>query len=308
MRIYYRISDNSYPKVKLPGATKKVCLENLKKVLMPMDEDLVIIADNCGPGTIEWLKTMNHPVHETHLGNAGALLFAMQDALKTHANNYKPLYFLEDDYLHEPTRAYWAMQDARYELLNRIYVGGGRNSGYWTLYDHPDKYSSLYNYHEVGKVVRTRHTHWRTSISTTMTFAVHLTTLKQDFPIWEKFLVEATKNGTNHPPDHEIFKALGEAGRELFVAIPGAALHTDLTTYVPPSPRTITAHCTQQVEQWAIELMWDRLLKEVMSYPEGGTIFRDMFGAEEPTRNFPGLARLAAVHELIYNPMFRVDL
>lgn len=289
MRIYYRISDKSYPKIKLPGATKRECLKNLVKVLMPLDKDLVIIADNCGPGTLEWLRSMKYEVHETNLGNAGALLYSL--SLAKEVKNSSTFYFVEDDYLHDPKRAYWLMEEGRWCGGKGPYVSSNH---YWTLYDHPDKYSRAYSYHEVGKVTRTKHGHWKQSISTTMTFATTAGALQIDFPIWEAFLRDAMKGNANHPPDHEIFKALRETGRELYVSIPGAAMHTDLTPY---------GHLgDDQIDQFAVDLLFDKFFAEIEADPLAKVVVKDMFGGDEPSRSFTNLARLAAVWESLQAP------
>ena len=210
MKIYYRISDNSYCKPKIPGATKLFCLEN---AMDELNAKFILIADNCNNPNL--YKKTGVTVIETALGNAGSFLFAMRKALEEPPDEI--IYFLEDDYIHRP-----------FHQSSKIITEGLEKSDYITLYDHPDKYESEYNYGEECSVFKTNNSHWRTTISTTMTFAAKAKTIKEDFEIFEPFLQG------NHPSDHEIFIALGKQKRTrnnaiLSVCIPGIACHTDLT-------------------------------------------------------------------------------
>lgn len=296
MRIYYRISDNSYPKIKLPGATKKECLLNLIQVFLPLDNELTIIADNCSPGTLEWLHSLRFAVHETNLGNAGSLLYAITQAKKEleKSNHYarSPIYFVEDDYLHQPNRARFLLSEGRWASSGLPFSKDTKH--YWTLYDHPDKYSIAYNYHETGKVTRTKHGHWRQSVSTTMTFATTYETLESDFPIWESFLKESIKNNAGHPPDHDIFKALNKSGRELYVSIPGASCHADLTS--------IGLLGESELDAFAIELMFDKFYSTLSLDPLAKTMIDEMLGTnKEATKSIYNLARLASIWECLQN-------
>lgn len=290
MKYYYRISDSSYHKIKLPGASKRVCLENFIDVFMPLPEELIIVADNCGIGTLNWLRRLDFDLRVTNLGNAGALLYSLKDALAKNTKRYEGFYFVEDDYLHDPKRAYKVLQEGRWCVKKRTpgSLSLGEKTEYWTLFDHPDKYSAMYQHHEVGRIYRSQYSHWKQSVSTTMTFATTYDVLDSDFPIWESHLDNAIEKGHGHPPDHEIFKSLGEAGRELYVAIPGAATHTDMTHF-----GLVGAH---HMDSFAVELMFDMLYEEVCRTEEGKLFAREMVG-EKPSKCFVNLSRLAAIKE-----------
>lgn len=196
MKTIYRISDASYHKAKLPGTNKQFCLENFAS-LFQID---FLIADKCE-------KSLNfcqsyHPI-ETNLGNSGALRKALEIAMDFENENF---YIVEDDYLHHPKSA-----GLLEEGLTRL--------AYATLYDHPDKYQEEYNFGEICRIFRTPSTHWKHSISTTMTFAVNSKTLREDREIWWKYTEDS------HPNDHTIFTQINN----LAVAIPGKSFHTDLT-------------------------------------------------------------------------------
>lgn len=249
MKLYYRISDNSYPKPKLVGATKEVCLMNFVKAFHevifgedgPPKEDWVppmtIIADKCEPKTQRMLAKTGIPVIFTDYGNAGSLIHALKLAIEE-CQDDDLIYFCEDDYLH--------LGDSL-KLLKE----GINYSDYLTLYDHPDKYTFQYSGGEYSKVFRTDTSHWRYTISTCMTFASKRKTIKEDIGVWEKFTRDP------HPHDHYVFSELNkEKQRKLGLCIPGAACHIDLE-YSLRLNRLF-------IEPWAIDLMINQLEYELV--------------------------------------------
>jgi len=251
MKIYYRISDNSYDKQKIPGVTKDICLRNFLKTFKDvifskevMDGEekppVTIIADRCSEETLKIVKETGLPMVETDLGNAASMHYAL-DLAAAECRDEELAYFVEDDYLH--------LGNAPILLRE-----GMLHSEYITLYDHPDKYTNMYNMGETSQVVRTNSTHWRYTVSTCMTFAVKVGTLKEDIEIFKKHRADVSddaplmksKDG-DHPMDHAIFTELKEKGRRLTVCIPGAACHTDLT-FSGLANRLL-------IEPWAIETM-----------------------------------------------------
>lgn len=229
MKLYYRISDKSYEKQKLIGATKEVCLLNCLVVFRSLTDqsDFTVIADNCNRKTVQLLENEGLRYKLTELGNAGSFRKAVELALEECADD-ELVYFVEDDYIHQP--------NARVLLEEGI-----KRADYVTLYDHPDKYTRLYNGGEFSKVIKTPSSHWRYTASTCMTFATKKSTLAKDLEVWKKHTSES------HPHDHHIFTELGKLGRRLAVCIPGAACHTDLT---------FSGSMNQVLlEPWAIEMM-----------------------------------------------------
>lgn len=229
MKVFYRISDGSYKKIKLPGADKEFCLRNFQSVFRHVES--YMIADNCQK-SLELVKDHNR-LHKTNLGNAGSLMYAIELAIKE-GKDSDELYFVEDDYLH---------LDKAYELIRE----GLGIADYVTVYDHPDKYTKLYDYGEVSKVVKTKSSHWRYTISTCMTFATTVAKLKEDLEVWKKHTTGF------HPHDHSIFTDLKQNGRSLAVCIPGVACHTDLTFSGWVN--------SVEIDEWAI----DMLCKEIES-------------------------------------------
>lgn len=191
---------------------------------------MTIIADRCERKTVKMLELTGIPYVLSDCGNAGSLRLVLQKAIELPEDEL--VYVVEDDYLHLPTAP-------------QLLLEGIRHADYITLYDHPDKYTSNYNGGEVSKVIRTPLSHWRFTISTCMTFATKVGTLKEDFQIWQKYI------SGPHPHDHLIFTDLSKIGRKLAVPIPGAACHTDL--------EFSTRVNYMLIDSWAIEQMISHL-------------------------------------------------
>lgn len=214
MKVYYRISDNSYLKPKLPGATKKFCLENFLSIFGK--EDVLIIADNVGDETFSMIQNLHLNVIRTQLSNAGSLWHAIQLAQQIPD---EAIYFVEDDYLHFQGITAFGHRNPVAAIQE-----GLKFSDYVTLYDHPDKYNSEYNFGETSRCFKTKHSHWRHTISTCMTFSTTSKILRDDIEIWREF------TQGQHPHDHLIFDSLkNRKQRCLAVSIPGMACHMDLT-------------------------------------------------------------------------------
>jgi hypothetical protein len=259
MHLFYRISDKSYTKPKMPGATKEVCLKNFLSCFADLiftDEvinkgkrpPITILADNCTRATMKIVNDTGLPVMEIQLGNAGSAFRAIELAVDT-LDNDEIVYFSEDDYLHTG-KAVPLIED------------GLKHSDYVTLYDHPDKYTTQYGGGETSRVVMTRNSHFRYTISTCMTFGTRVKTLIEDMDIWKKWTSE------DHPYDHEIFNDLRAKSRSLILPIPGAACHMDLTFFGQIK--------MLMMEDWAIEYLTQELEKTMG--PEGKSILGNRKG------------------------------
>ena len=122
------------------------------------------------------------------------------------------IYFLEDDYLH---REGWI--DILLEGFEQI------GADYYTLYDHPDKYW-LPMYEELqSKVIATTNMHWRTTPSTTNTYACKFKTLKKHFDIHTQYCDLVAK----WTKDHDKFTHLWRAGSNLISCVPGYSTHVE---------------------------------------------------------------------------------
>lgn len=220
MKIYYRISDGSYKKNRLPHATKQGCLENFLKHF-PKDE-IIIYADNVKDDTYAWLSTYGCDLVRSNGGSsAGGFRIVMDAALQLSAN--EQVYFVEDDYFH--------LENSRAILLE-----GLERAHYITLYDHPDKYipaqmggNPLIDLDgaEDTKVFLTANRHWKLTNSTTMTFATTVQTLTEDQTVWRQFT-----SGT-YPRDFNCFIELRNMGRTLASPIPTLSTHCEVEWVAP---------------------------------------------------------------------------
>lgn len=227
IKVLYRISDGGNPKVKLPNATKEHCLTNCLAVFGT--GNVTVFADNCGPETLEMVLSKGINPIEIKLGNAMSWRHIVGYALDTYTDN-QAVYLLEDDYLHLPVSPVALLE-------------GLEMADYVTLYDHPDKYQNDGGnpYVELGgersRVLLSGTTHWKTTNSTTMTFAARVKTLKEDQAIWWEF----TSKG--FPNDFGAFQHLQGLGdwqnrifgkkRVLISSIPGLSTHCE-TAWLSP--------------------------------------------------------------------------
>ena len=178
LHVIYRISDKGHPKPKLPNAGKGDCLINAVNEFGA--ENFHVIADNCTEATLDVLKSTGLSLEVTANGNSGTCRHIFSEVI----NRYAPddfVYLLEDDYLHLP--------GSRAALLEGLAI-----ADYVTLYDHPDMYhpdgnsmnSFVHDDMPKSSIYLTAHTHWRSTVSTTMTFAARVQTLIEDRDVFIK--------------------------------------------------------------------------------------------------------------------------
>lgn len=178
--ILFRISSRGYPKVKVDGVDKHDSLKNLVNTFKGWE--FICVADNCDDALIGHLKENYQfdQLIETKLGNPGSFWKLYEIALNK-VKDDDIFYFIEDDYLHLPDAPAAIEEGLRY-------------FDYVTLYDHPDKYKlnggpvnpyvKKNQFSESTEVVIAPNHLWRTSNSTTMTFAITGKILKEDADIW----------------------------------------------------------------------------------------------------------------------------
>ncbi len=128
------------------------------------------------------------------------------------------IYFLEDDYLHKPG---WI--DVLLEGFE--YIG----ADYYTLYDHPDKYYLPMYENLQSKIIATPSVHWRTTPSTTNTYACKFKILKQHFDIHVQYCDLVAK----WVKDHDKFTHLWSIGSNLISCIPGYSTHVEGNMFSP---------------------------------------------------------------------------
>ena len=190
--LLYRISTNSRNNQPFGCVDKYLLLlNNLKKF---DDFHVIVIADNCTQDILEDLKRIEGvTVQITSLGNTLSFLYALNLACKLQDEDF--VYFCEDDYFHEDQSA-------------QTLIKGSHYFDYVSLYAHPDKYpwtnfkeKSLYTSDLFSEETRLIYLGasdlWRTTGSTTMTFATYVHILKKDIGWWKVLI------GRNQiPNDH----------------------------------------------------------------------------------------------------------
>jgi len=223
LHIVYRLSDMGENKERLDCINNKSCLENFLQSFEA--EQMEVVADNVKEETMQWLETypFKH-IHRTSLGNSGSFWFACQLAFKMPPDDF--VYLVENDYIHRP--------GAGTALLEGLQI-----ADYVTLYDHPDKYVNGMNPKvkdggERSKVFLTNTTHWKITNSSTMTFAVKVSTLQKDSRIFKAYTVGIINGfpilkrfqARKVPADYNIFSALLDLkSRKIICPIPGFSTH-----------------------------------------------------------------------------------
>jgi hypothetical protein len=128
------------------------------------------------------------------------------------------LYFLEDDYYHKP--GWPAIMREAFQHIGAEYV---------TLYDHNDKYTLPMYQGMQSSVMVTPSTHWRTTPSTTNTYAMLAGTFKKHYSIHKEYC-DLVKGFTR---DHDKFLRLWQEGSNLISCMPGYSTHCEVE-YLSP--------------------------------------------------------------------------
>ncbi|MDR1984236.1 MAG: hypothetical protein LBQ28_05370 [Prevotellaceae bacterium] len=216
VKVFYRISDKGNPKGTLPYAGKLKCLENTIKEFG--HESIHVIADNCLPQTIDFLKNKNLSFEETSLGNFGSFKYMILEKILNESDE-TIVYLLEDDYIHR-------------EGSKKSLIEGLKIADYVSLYDHPDKYmlnndnGNPFNINKLqtSQIFVSESCHWRTTNSTPMTFACKVGILRKDFKVFFRYSMknkspkslyvfsELTRQTRIHP----LFLFLSKRNKRLF--------------------------------------------------------------------------------------------
>lgn len=183
------------------------CLKNFTTVFA--EQDITIVADGVADEVWEQLNTL-YPtldLQRTNFGhNAGSFLYSLEQAVNLTDDTM--VYFVEDDYVH-------------HEGADLILQQGLMIAPYATLYDHPNKYWEP----EVKQpclLLKSESCHWRTTPSTTMTFATRVGFLKADKVEFYRWC-----NGDdNWTHDTQLFEKLSQT-RGLVSPVPGYSTHCD---------------------------------------------------------------------------------
>ncbi len=207
-------SSASHKKARHKHFDRQKCYQNLLATFDPKQVFLTFFLDSFykeeEPHFV--LEQSTFPVIEIREGTEAGSFLKMVDYVT--AQKIEPetvIYFLEDDYLHK--EGWVNILQEGFTLPNVDYV---------TLYDHRDKYF-LPAYDALSsKIYHTDSCHWRTTPSTTNTFAMRFKTLLEHQEIHRAYSMERKISA-----DHEKFCKLQKMGAVLISSIPGWATHAE---------------------------------------------------------------------------------
>jgi glycosyltransferase involved in cell wall biosynthesis len=215
---YCNYSEVSAKKQRPAGFSHKACYNNL---LATIDSrvNLTFFLDTKHPGN-HFIRPRAIEIQEGT--EAGSFLRMIEHVVKLPLKPDTIVYFLEDDYLHRPG---W---------VDVLLEGFTLPADYVTLYDHRDKYR---DYPDLfSKLFLTSSCHWRTTPSTTNTYAMRFKTFQKHYSIHEQFSLQRRISS-----DHDKFIALGKEGGILISPIPGYSTHAEpeyLTPFFKETPCT----------------------------------------------------------------------
>lgn len=206
MKYIYRIC-NKKDATNMQGVTRNMCLRNFLEESGTVN--LTVIADNCTPDIVKYLKDKDIKVIETSLGNSQSFAKALDVALEL--EDTETVYLVEDDYLHK--HAWWMYLEEGLTIADFV-----------TLYDHPDKYGTntpnplVQHGGELTRVLLTTSCHWKETNSTTMTFATKVATLRKFHEVMRHYL------DLDKPRDYLMWRDILRDTR-LISSIPGYSTH-----------------------------------------------------------------------------------
>lgn len=204
-------SEVSQNKKRFPNFSRQLCYDNFIKT-SDARANITFLLDTFFPTEEEhFVKKQNQfPVIEIHEGTETGSFLKLLDIVKDrHFDDDTIIYFVEDDYLH------------REEWIDILLEGFSiPEADYITLYDHKDKY---FQYPKLtSKIFHTQSCHWRTTPSTTNTYAMRWKTLRDHFKYHQKYSL-----GCKVTRDHEKFCKLQKKGATLLSSIPGWSTHAE---------------------------------------------------------------------------------
>ncbi len=194
-----------------PGFSQEKCFRNLLSTIDRSKANLTCFLDT-PPYVSHFVDTEEDPVIRFERGSeAASFLYLLEHIASLSLHPDTIIYIVEDDYLH---RAGWA------EVLLEAFSLPGVD--YVTLYDHRDKYFDPSYRKLTSKLFATESCHWRTTPSTTNTFATRFQTLVDDLKIQKRYSLNRTISA-----DHQKFIALQKKGRMLVSSVPGFSTHAE---------------------------------------------------------------------------------
>lgn len=201
-------------KRRLPHTSHALCFENFMRTVDPKRVNVTLFLDTFHPAEEpHFIQSQdNFPIIEIREGTeTGSFLKMLEHVAALKLSPETIVYFLEDDYLHRPGWVDVLLEG--FTLPRAEYV---------TLYDHRDKYFLPQYENLSAQIFHTASCHWRTTPSTTNTYAMRFKTLLRDLPIHRQF-----SEGCKVTKDHEKFCHLAAQGATLISPIPGWSTHTE---------------------------------------------------------------------------------
>lgn len=206
-------------KIRPDGFSREACHRNLLDTI-DSRVNLTFFLDTATEGD-HFIKGQAIEINEGT--EAGSFLRMLEHVEQLDLHPDTLIYFLEDDYLHRPG---W---------VDVLFEGFSLDADYITLYDHRDKYM---HYPKLkSQIFLTPSTHWRTTPSTTNTYAMRFSTLKEHLPIHRRF-----SEGRKISADHDKFCSLGKKGAMLISPIPGWSTHAEKEFASPFFKETLCKH------------------------------------------------------------------
>lgn len=207
--VIYRLCDinSTNPSPLYPDdrpALNRVCLESFVKAFKDTDISVHFLCDNTDTYD-EYLKQTVPFPYTTEYSNAG-INYSYLKSLAIGLESKQDVFFLECDYLFKPG-------------IGNVFLEAIKEFDFISPYDHPDKYPGTAELALFGGY------HWRTAISTTMTFAARYEHLERYYDL-------LTKHGYL---DHQMWTELQETtGKKLWTPLPGMATHM-VADYLSPN-------------------------------------------------------------------------
>jgi hypothetical protein len=212
LHIFQRQCNNINQKNRPDWFSHEFCFKNLLNTVKNEKVILNIIFDG-EPSEKHFLNKYKefYNLIKINGGSEGSSFDKMIDHITNlNLNDDDIIYILEDDYLHIEN---WIT--ILNEGIKQI------NADYVTLYDHKDKYYFKIYDQIREKIFISNSVHWRTTPSTTSTFACKFKILKRDKEVHKNF----AKN--NIVDDHNKFLELWNRGSNLISCIPGYSTHVE---------------------------------------------------------------------------------
>lgn len=203
-------SNISHHKKRPLGFSKEKCFQNLMETFDPSKANITFFLDTATGDASNYFLPNDKTIHIHEGTESGSFLRMLDHVVNLSLHPETILYFVEDDYIH---KAGW---------LDILQEGFSiQEADYVTLFDHRDKYFSLYD-KLTSRLFITPSCHWRTTPSTTQTFATRYKTLQRDMAIHRKYSTNRKISA-----DHQKFLHLGKKGALLISSIPGFSTHAE---------------------------------------------------------------------------------